>query len=415
VNIVFFALVALSFVFAMMLGKPAEVGTAALEGAKKAAELCLSLVGATALFLGLMKILEEAGGLRFIAWLIRPVLVRLFPDVPPDHPAMGAIVMNLAANALGLGNAATPLGLKAMKELDSLSRDKGVATDAMVLFLVINTSGLAILPTGQIALRQQLGSTDPAAIFAPALLATAFNTIIAVGACLIYARLPLFRKSEAQLAADAETRAARPPMGSLLELLPLLLFSLALAAVVWAVRVFGEAASAWILPVLIVGFVTIGFVRKVKVYEVFIQGAREGFQIMTMVIPYLVAILASVGMLRASGGLEWLTERLGVISAPLGLPPELLPLVLIKPLSGSGASGITTELLKTHGPDSHIGQLASIISGASDTTFYILAVYFGSVGVTRFRHAVMAGVTADIAAVIGSVLAVRFLMTAVSA
>ncbi len=408
-NAVFYAIVVLAFGFALSNGTPAEVGKAALDSAKGAVELAIGLIGYMALFLGLMKIVEEAGGLKFMARLIRPLLVRLFPDVPADHPAMGAMVMNMAANALGLGNAATPFGLKAMKELNELNKETGTATNAMVLFLAINTSGLAILPTGIIGLRALHGSTTPAAIFPTTLMATTLSTITGIAAAKALARLPFFASPAVQREADDEIAKVREPT-KLSDLVPLALFAGALMGLVTAVYLLGEAASAWIIPGLIFGMLTVGVVRKVKIYESFIAGAKEAFQLATMIIPYLVAILAAVGMFRASGGLDALATRIGRFTEPLGLPAEVLSLAFLRPLSGSGSFGITAEIIQTHGPDSYIGNLASTMSGATETTFYVLAVYFGSVGVTKLRHAVPAGLAADIMGVFGSVLAVKLLL-----
>ena len=408
-NGVFFGIVAAAFAAAIAFGTPGEVGKAALDSAKVSVELAIGLIGYIALFLGLMKVVEEAGGLRFMARLIRPLLVRLFPDVPADHPAMGAMVMNIAANALGLGNAATPFGLKAMKELQTLSKEEGTATDAMVLFLAINTSGLALLPTGIIGLRALKDSVDPAAIFPTTLMATAISTVCGVAAAKLYRRLPFFAAPAAQREADAAIRAARPKE-SLLDLVPLLLFGGALVGLVSVVYVLGEAASAWIVPSLIFGMLLIGVVRKVKVYEVFVAGAKEGFDLAKMIIPYLVAILSAVGMFRKSGAMERVQGWIGPLTEPLGLPAEALPLALLRPLSGSGAFGITAELIETHGPDSYIGNLVSTMNGSTETTFYVLAVYFGSVGVTRIRHGVAAGLTADLMGVVGSILAVQLLL-----
>jgi len=346
-----------------------------------------------------------------LARLIRPVLVRLFPDVPPDHPAMGAMVMNIAANALGLGNAATPFGLKAMKELNTLNVEKGTATNAMVLFLAINTSGLALLPTGIIGLRALKGSVDPAAIFPTTLMATGLSTVCGVLAALMLARLPIFAPPLAQQQADAAVRAARKLETSLVsDILPLVGFLGLLMALVGVVYRYGEAASAWIIPGLILLMLTVGVVRGVKVYEVFVAGAKEGFALAVTIIPYLVAILSAVGMLRKSGGLAAITGFIGQFTAPLGLPAEALVLALMRPLSGSGSFGITAELIDTHGPDSYIGNLVSTMNGSTETTFYVLAVYFGSVGISRIRHAIPAGLTADIMGVVGSVLAVKLLL-----
>lgn len=409
-NAVFFGIVAIAFAAAIAFGTPGEVGKAALDSAKTSVELAIGLVGYIALFLGLMKVVEEAGGLRFMARLIRPLLVRLFPDVPADHPAMGAMVMNIAANALGLGNAATPFGLKAMKELHTLSKEEGTATDAMVLFLAINTSGLALLPTGIIGLRALKDSADPAAIFPTTLMATAISTVCGVAAAKLYRKLPFFKAPQAQRESDAAIRAARPKE-SLVDLLPLLGFGGALVGLVGVVYVLGERASAWIIPSLIFGMLLVGVVRKVKVYEVFVAGAKEGFGLAVMIIPYLVAILSAVGMFRKSGAMERLQGWIGPYTEAVGLPAEALPLALLRPLSGSGAFGITAELIETHGPDSYIGNLVSTMNGSTETTFYVLAVYFGSVGVTRIRHGVAAGLTADVMGVVGSIVAVQLLLS----
>ena len=408
-NAVFFWIVALSVVFAGITGTPAEVGKEALDASKGAITLALGLVGYIALFLGLVKVVEEAGGLRFMARIIRPILVRLFPDVPPDHPAMGAMVMNIAANALGLGNAATPFGLKAMKELNTLNKEEGTATNAMILFLAINTSGLALLPTGMIGLRNHFGSGDPAAIFPTTLMATACSTAVGVLVAKWLSRRAMFAAPEAQRLADAELQAARPKEG-LADLVPLVLFGAAMVTMVWGVYVLGEAASAWIMPALILGMLTVGYVRGVKVYEVFVVGAKEGFGLAVMIMPYLVAILAAVGMFKKSGGLAQLVTLFEPLTRFIGMPGEVLPLALMRPLSGSGAFGITSSLVETHGADSMIGTLATTMNGSTDTTFYVLAVYFGSVGVSRIRHAVPAGLAADITGALAAVAAVHLLL-----
>jgi spore maturation protein SpmA len=404
-NHVFFGLVSLAMVFAVLNGTPAEVGQGALDAAKGSVSLAIGLVGYIALFLGLMKVVEEAGGLAFMARLIRPVLVRLFPDVPPDHPAMGAMVMNIAANALGLGNAATPFGLKAMKELNDLNTEKGTATNAMVLFLAINTSGLALLPTGIIGLRALNGSADAAAIFPTTLLATSISTVVGITAAIGLSRLPVFARSSPKPAHSLE----RSPL-NFMELMPFCVAIAALVGLVLTVYTFGEAASVWIMPALIFGMLLIGVVRGVKVYEVFVSGAKEGFNLAVMIIPYLVAILSAVGMLRASGGLQRLVDWVNPVTSSLGIPGEVLPLALLRPLSGSGAFGITAELLEAHGPDSLVGNIASTINGSTDTTFSVLAVYFGSIGVTKIRHAVPAGLAADSAGVLASCWAVHWLL-----
>jgi len=404
-NHVFFGLVALAMLFAVLNGTPAEVGQGALNAAKGSVDLAIGLVGYIALFLGLMKVVEEAGGLAFMARLIRPVMIRLFPQVPEDHPAMGAMVMNIAANALGLGNAATPFGLKAMKELNELNTEKGTATNAMVLFLAINTSGLALLPTGIIGLRALQGSADAAAIFPTTLLATGASTIVGICAAIGLSRMPMFAMSAPPPARPVERKPFDP-----LTLVPFYLALGLLAALVAVVYTYGEAASQWIMPGLIFGMLAIGVVRKVKVYEVFVAGAKEGFSLAIMIIPYLVAILSAVGMLRASGGLQRIVGWVSPVTEMFGVPGEVLPLALLRPLSGSGAFGITAELLETHTPDSMIGNIASTMNGSTETTFYVLAVYFGSIGVTKIRHAVPAGLAADITGVIASCWAVHWLL-----
>lgn len=405
-NHVFFGLVTLAVAFAVINGTPAEVGQGALDAAKASVNLAIGLVGYIALFLGLMKVVEEAGGLAFMARLIRPVLVRLFPDVPPDHPAMGAMVMNIAANALGLGNAATPFGLKAMKELNELNTEKGTATNAMVLFLAINTSGLALLPTGIIGLRALNDSVDAAAIFPTTLLATAISTVVGISAAIGLSRLPVFARTSPAPAKPVE----RPPL-DVLSLLPFAIAMVALVGLVVSVYLIGDAASAWIMPGLIFGMLLVGVVRGVKVYEVFVAGAKEGFNLAVMIIPYLVAILSAVGMLRASGGLQRLVDWVNPVTSALGIPGEVLPLALLRPLSGSGAFGITAELIETHGPDSVVGNIASTMNGSTETTFYVLAVYFGSIGVNKIRHAVPAGLAADTAGVLASCWAVHWLLS----
>jgi spore maturation protein SpmB len=338
-------------------------------------------------------------------------MVRLFPDVPADHPAMGAMILNLSANALGLGNAATPFGIRAMQELDKLNSQPGTATNAMVLFLAINTSSVTLLPTGVIALRAAAGSADPAAILPTTLLATIGSTTVAILAARLYSRLsaappPLAPGSSPVAMPDADADPAlaedRP--------LPLWASVLALATLVSLVPVavlYGQALSPWIIPGLMVLFLGFGALRRVRVYEVMVEGGREGFQVALRIIPYMVVILVGVAMLRASGVLDLVVDALGRFTAPLGLPAEALPMALMRPLSGSGAYGIVASLLNDPaiGPDSYTGLLISTLQGSTETTFYVLAVYFGAVQVKRLRHAMAAALTADLAGVVFAVLA----------
>ena len=422
-NVVFYLLVAGAF-FAALFGfiepglagdlppdaaLPAAVGKAALESAKSSVDLAIGLVGSITLFLGLMRVVEEAGGLKLMARVIRPLLVLLFPDVPADHPAMGAIILNISANALGLGNAATPFGLKAMKELEGLNRQPGTATDAMVRFLAINTSGVALLPTGVIGLRALKGAANPADIFPTTLFATGCSTLSAILITAVLAKLAIFRKPPEQAASDAIVQTEAQPL-LLVDFAPLIVFFGVLTSLVAAVYRWGELASAWIMPGLIMGMLSFGVARKVKVYEVFIAGAREGFSMAVGIIPYLVGILSAVGMLRASGGLRAVVSLFSPLTEAIGMPAEVLPLALLRPLSGSGAFALTAELVDTHGPDSLIGTLACTLNGSTETTFYVLAVYFGSVGIKNSRHAMPAGLFADLVGALASVFAVRWLL-----
>jgi spore maturation protein SpmA len=383
------------------------IGKAALDGAKSAVDLAIGLVGAMTLFLGLMKVVEAAGGLEALGRLIRPVMVRLFPEVPADHPAMGAMVMNIAANVLGLGNAATPFGIRAMQELESLNRRPGVATNAMVLFLAINTSGVAVLPTGVIAMRAGLGAKDAASIFLPTLVASVLNTVVAVLAARTLSR---FFAPPADVPERDLPPVPPPAPGRLSELAPFLGVVgafVGLVAVVWNV---GARASAWIVPALILGMLTVGAVKRVKVYETFVEGARDGFSSATRIIPYLVAILVAVGMFRASGAMDVVVGAIAPVARMAGLPPEVLPLALLRPLSGSGAFALTAEITRTYGADSLIAQIAGTMQGTTETTFYVLAVYFGAVGASRTRHAVPTGILSDLSGVLAAAWAVHWLV-----
>jgi spore maturation protein SpmA len=388
---------------------------AMVDAAGGAVELSLGLVGVMALFLGLMKVVEAGGLLAILARLIRPLMVRLFPDVPPDHPAMGAMILNMSANALGLGNAATPFGIRAMQALETLNPRPGTASDAMVLFLAINTSSITLLPTGVIALRAAAGSMHPAAILPTTLFATLCSTVAAIVAAKLYtrlARLPALevdatQKPMAPLQAEA---AAIEPSGAY----PLWVSLAALgvfAAMIPVTVLYGRAVSPWILPGLMIGFLLFGVVRRVRVYEQFVEGAKEGFQVALRIIPYLVAILVAVGMLRASGALEAFVTLVGGATARAGLPAEALPMAVLRPLSGSGAFAVLASILNDPaiGPDSYTGYLVSTLQGSTETTFYVMAVYFGAIQVRRMRHALAAGLTADLVGIAAAVAACAYL------
>ncbi|MCD6533962.1 MAG: spore maturation protein [Deltaproteobacteria bacterium] len=382
-----------------------------------AVQLAIGLVGVMALFLGLMKVAEEGGLLKLAARGIRPLLIRLFPEVPADHPAMGAMVMNMAANLLGLGNAATPFGIKAMQELETLNPEPGTATDAMALFLAINTSSITLLPTGVIALRAAAGSTNAAGILPTTLCATIFSTATAIIAAKLLARVWKRKKSlkqpkklcpkeknstilPAQPNDDLSWGKSLAVIGTLIALIPLMV-------------IYGQSLSGWIVPGLMVLMLTFGICRGVPVYEAFVNGARDGFQVAIKIIPYLVAIMVAIGMLRGSGVMEIVTSSIGNFTAALGMPAEALPMAILRPLSGSGAYGILAATINNPaiGPDSYTGYLVSTLQGSTETTFYVMAVYFGAVQIKKVRHTLAAGLLADLAGVIGAIVACKVFLT----
>ena len=445
-NLIFFVLVAAAFLSAAWR-ELTEIGTdsqpmqelsqAAISSAGSAVELAIGLVGVMALFLGLMKIAEAGGLLTVLARLLRPMMTRLFPSVPPEHPAMGAMILNFSANILGLGNAATPFGIRAMQELNKLNPHPGTATNAMALFLAINTSSITLLPTGVIALRASLGAAEPAAILPTTLFATLFATITGITSALVLQRFfpppaaapapetgtEAEAGSRAEPAPDAQTTGepqptpdAAQPMGIEVpvEGYPGWVSALALLGVLAIIPltiVYGQVIAPWIIPGLILGFLLFGVARGVRIYEVFVEGAKEGFQVALRIIPYLVAILVAVGMLRASGALGVFVGLLAPWTTPLGLPPEALPMALLRPLSGSGAYGIMAAIMQdpATGPDTYVGLLVSTLQGSTETTFYVLAVYFGAIQVRRVRHTLAAALSADVAAVIAAVFIVGWL------
>jgi spore maturation protein SpmA len=432
-NWIFLILIGASVLTAAFTGTMPKVTAASLNSAKAAVDLAIGLVGQMALWLGFMGVLREAGLMRSIARGLKPVMVRLFPDVPPEHPGMGAMIMNLAANVLGLGNAATPFGIKAMVELNKLNRYPGVSTNAMALFLAINTSGVAVLPLGAVAVRAALGSKNPAGIIVPTLLATMLSTATAVLIGKLLEKRPRFapekyydastapageaevKSPDAAKMAEAEAIAAPRPgaTGWRLAIEALVLGAMGFAVV----RYFAIAPpeqqgfeavrglfSDWLLPVLMLLIVIFGFGRQVKVYEVFVASAKEGFQIAITIIPFLVAIIVAIGMFRESGAMNALVSVLSPVMAWVGFPPEALPMALIRPLSGSGALAVMSETMKTYGPDSFVGFLVSVINGSQETTFYVLALYFGSVHVRAIRHTLVICLLADLAGVTGALI-----------
>ncbi len=391
-----------------------DITNAALDYAGTAVNIAIGLIGIMALWLGVMKVAEEAGLISLIARWLRPVMKRLFPDIPEDHPAMGSMIMNISANMLGLGNAATPFGLKAMEELDELNPDKGTATNSMVTFLAINTAGLTLIPATAIAVRAAAGSSDPAIIIGTSIFGAACATTAGITAAKVLQQFPLKEGFYNWLKNHIR--------GILIFLFIVLLIVLAGATGAGSMvsgisgiikpeyfKNFIEVLSIVAIPALIILFIGYGAIKKIRVYEQFVEGAKEGFNIAVRIIPYLVAMLMAIGIFRAGGAMDWLIYILKPFTDFIGMPAEALPMALMRPLSGSGSLGIMTEIMKVHGPDSFIGIMASTFFGSTETTFYVLAVYFGAINIKNTRHALPAGLIADIAGILGAVFIVRML------
>lgn len=366
---------------------------ATFESSETAFTTSLNLTGILALWLGIMKIGEQAGVVNVLARMLSPFLSKLFPDIPRNHPVMGSIFMNIASNMLGLDNAATPTGLKAMSQMQELNTKKDTATNPMIMFLVLNTSGLTIIPTAILGYRSMYGAAQPTDVFIPILLATTVATLVGILITAGWQRINIFQPT------------------LLLGLIGLMGF---VGVVIWS---FGQMdkqtmatvtsiASNLILMTIIVLFIAAGLLKKINVYNAFIEGAKEGFHTAVRIIPYLVAILVAVGVFRASGGMELMMKGIRWFVETCGLDTrfvDALPTALMKPLSGSGARGLMIEAMKTYGADSFVGRLSCIFQGSTDTTFYILAVYFGSVSIKYTRHAVACGLLADLAGVIAAI------------
>jgi len=422
INIIWFMMIVLSVVAASWTGSMEAVTAAAFDSAKAAVTLAIGLIGAMALWLGLMKVIEEAGALKLIAKLVRPVMTRLFPNVPHDHPAMSAMVMNIAANMLGLGNAATPMGIKAMTELDKLNRKKGTATDAMCLFLAINTSSVTLLPLGVITVRASAGANTPASILIPSIVATVISTTTAIiAAKILQKRGPAelaFQTSETEtelIESDEEAKTKVP----FSKIIFTLLFITAVAGGIayraisapgdeLTLKAFTGAMSTWLIPLIMSLFLFYGWLKGVKLYETLTEGAKEGFSIAIKIIPFMVAIFVGVGMFRASGALDIMVTFLNPVTSFFGMPAQALPMALVRPLSGSGAFGIMSEIVSKD-PNSFLSYLVSTMQGSTETTFYVLAVYFGAVGIKNARHAVPAALIADFMGIAGAVFICRIL------
>lgn len=428
-NYIWLGLIVLAVVIGVHQGNLADVTGAAFDSAKTAVmNLALPLAGVMALWLGIMQLAEKSGIVRLIALGLRPILRRIFPDVPSDHPAMGAIVMNMAANMLGLANAATPLGLRAMQHLERLNPRPGTATNAMCTFLALNTSSVQLIPASAVAILAAAGSKEPTAIIGTAFLATICSTVAGLVSVKTLEKLPIYRlpaapppranpepePSPEEDSADSTRDSSGPDwrgrvaVGAVLALFAWALYRVLTSDMVnpeedLVTRVV-ETISLLAIPFILVLFPVYAAAKGVPVYEEFVEGAKEGFQVALRIIPFLVAILVAIGMFRAAGGIDLMTRLLDPLMGALHFPPQILPLALIRPLSGSGALGVFSELVEANGPDSLVALIGGTIMGSTETTFYVITVYFGSIGVRRTRHAVPAGLIADATGIIAAVL-----------
>ena len=364
------------------------------EMAKAGFEIALGLTGIMTLWLGIMRIGEKGGIVQLLAKLVTPLFKKIFPELPPDHPAIGTMLMNFSMNFLGLDNAALPLGIKAMEQLQTYNPKKNTASNAQIMFLVLNTSGLTIIPISIMVYRAQLGAADPTDIFIPILLATFFSTIAGLIAVAIYQKINLFDK---------------------VFLLYLSCFTLVVALIIGyayqqppeKLRKVSSVASNLILCTVIIAFILLAVKKKVNVYETFIEGAKEGFQVAIQIIPYLVAMLVAVGVFRACGAMDWLIKGIHFTFARLGINTDFvpaLPTAFMKPLTGSGARGMMIDTMQTYGVDSFVGRLASIMQGSTETTLYMVAVYFGAVNIRKTRYTVTCGLIADFFGILAAIL-----------
>ena len=393
----FFAIAFLIAAVQLLLGNtdvfPAIMNST-FDNAKTAFEISLGLTGVLSLWMGIMKIGERGGLVDSLARWLSPLLVRLFPEIPAGHPVFGHIFMNFSANMLGLDNAATPLGLKAMEGLQELNRKKDVATNAMIMFLVLNTSGLTIIPVGVMVYRAQMGAAQPTDVFCPILIATSVSTLAGMVVTSLYQRINLFNRAIMTF---------------------VLGICLVVSTVIWlSTQVDQATMNLWstvvanvLLFCIIMAFIVSGVRKRVNVYEAFVEGAKGGFETAVRIIPYLVAILVAIGVFRASGAMDFIVGGIGRVVELCGGSADYvaaLPTAIMKPLSGSGARGMMVDAMQQYGADSFVGRLSCVFQGATDTTFYILAVYFGSVGIRHTRHAVAAGLIADLFGIIAAMV-----------
>ena len=367
---------------------------ATFEYAKTGFEISLGLTGVLTLWMGLMQIGEKGGVVKIFSKAVGPFFHRLFPELEKDHPAIGSIMMNISANMLGLDNAATPLGLKAMKEMQHTNRNKDIASDGMIMFLVLNTSGLTLIPVTIMVYRFQLGAVDPSDIFIPILLATSFSTLAGLISVSLYQRINLLDK------------VIMSYLGGFALLIGSVIFFLSQMSRE-EIAVVSSVAANFLLFSIITSFILLAVIKKINVYETFIDGAKDGFNIAIKIIPYLIAILVAVGVFRASGAMDMMVDLIQSLLVSLHIDSDFtgaLPTAFMKPLSGSGARGMMVDAMNTYGADSFVGRVSSIVQGATDTTFYIIAVYFGSVGIRKTRYAITCGLIADFAGITASIL-----------
>ncbi len=362
------------------------------SSAETAFTISLGLTGVLSLWLGIMKIGEQGGVVNLLARWMSPLFCRLFPDIPKGHPVTGTIFMNIAANMLGLDNAATPLGLKAMGELQTLNPRKDTATNPMIMFLVLNTSGLTLIPVSVMVYRSQMGAAQPTDVFIPILLATFFSTLVGMISVCLYQRINLLNRTMLTI------------VGGMCAVIALIIWGISQLSREQMDLYSGLVANIFLFLIMI-GFILAGVRKRINVYEAFIEGAKDGFATAVRIIPYLVAVLVAIGVFRASGAMDMLLDGVGTVVAAFGFDTEFvgaLPTALMKPLSGSGARGLMVDAMQSYGPDSFVGRLVCLFQGSTDTTFYILAVYFGSVGIRQTRHAVPCGLLADAAGIIAA-------------
>ena len=393
-----FVVAAVRLVFMGDTGVFPAIINSTFDSAKTAFDISLGLTGVLSLWLGIMKIGELGGVINMFSRVLSPLFTKLFPDIPKGHPVTGSIFMNLAANMLGLDNAATPLGLKAMEGLQELNTRKDTASNPMIMFLVLNTSGLTIIPISIMVYRAQLGAAQPTDVFVPILLATFFSTLAGIIAVSVYQKINLLNRTILLFLGGAS-----------LFIAGIIYFFTTLSREM--IDVYSTTTANVFLFLIIIGFILAGIRKKVNVYDAFVDGAKEGFTTAVRIIPYLVAILVAIGVFRASGSMDYIINGVATLVGWCGIDSEFvaaLPTAIMKPLSGSGARGLMVDAMTTYGADSFVGRMACIFQGSTDTTFYILAVYFGSVGISKTRHAVPCGLLADLAGIISAIFTKHF-------